>query len=59
VRSFGGLAHDLAEHRIGGIASPLVFLQRHVGHVAESAPPPLHGDDRRLPVIVGWRQWRL
>jgi hypothetical protein len=40
-------------------ASPLVLLQRHVGHLAESAPPPLHGDDSWLPVIVGWRQWSL
>ena len=35
-RSFGGPAHDLAEQRVGGIASPLVLLRRHVGHVAET-----------------------
>jgi hypothetical protein len=37
----GGLAPDLAEQHVGGVASPPVLLQRHVGHVAESAAPPL------------------
>jgi hypothetical protein len=43
----GSPAHDLAELRLGGIASPPVLLWRHVGHVAEPARPALDGDDRR------------
>ena len=35
---FAHAAHQLlAPERIGGIAAPLVFLRRHVGHVAEPA----------------------
>jgi hypothetical protein len=49
-----GPPHDLTEQCIGSIPSPPVLLRRHVGHVTEPARP-LHGDDRRLPVIVGWR----
>jgi len=59
VRSFaqllGDLALHLAEQRIGGIASSLVFLRCHVGHLAEAepaAPRVLRGDDRRGPWLV-------
>jgi hypothetical protein len=39
-------AGQFAEQRLGGIASPLAFLRRHVGHVAESSPTRvLRGDD--------------
>jgi hypothetical protein len=46
----GDLALHLAEQSIGGIASPLVLLWRHVGHVAEPATTRvLRRDDRRGP----------
>ena len=53
------LAHHLTEQCVGGIAALLVLLRRQIGRVAESPPPPLRGDDRRLPVVVGWRRCRL
>jgi hypothetical protein len=41
-------AHQFAKERLGGTASPLVFLRRHVGRVAEpSTPWVLRGDDAR------------
>ena len=42
-------AHQFAEQRIGGIASPLALLRRHIGHVAEPSTTTrvLRGDDGR------------
>jgi hypothetical protein len=42
-RLLGDPAHQLAPQRVGGIASLLVFLRRHVGHVGPPRPP--RGDD--------------
>jgi len=43
---------NLAEHRVGRIASPLVLFRRHVGHVAAGPRSGLAcGDDRRLAII--------
>jgi hypothetical protein len=50
----GSPSHQFLEQRVGCIVTSLDLLRRQIGRVAKPPPRPSHGDDGRLPVIVGW-----